>query len=834
LFQRNEHVRRAGGWFGAVTGIISLLLTIAPQPASAGEVAADLRPTGNFSASAIEPSDPGGGTPGSTPDGSFEGAGSHPLSDETLLVDVRINGHSIGKIGEFVKRHGELMVRPSELRDLGLRIPDSLVVGGRDLIAMSDVRGLSWNLDEKNMVMDITAGDNLLIPNQVQIEREPASGHREIASGTGMTVNYDALGTFSGGQAGLSGSADVRAFSPWGVASSTWLGYAGATSNSADGPTAIRLDSTYSFADVNSLRRYSAGDYITSGLSWTRPVRMGGLQVRSDFTMRPDLVTFPLPTIKGSTAVPSTVEVLADGSLSASSRVAAGPFQVSQLPVVSGAGTISMTMTDALGQQVTTTQPFYASTDLLAPGLKTFSAQAGLVRHNWGADSNNYGKPAFAGMYRRGMSPTFTFEASTEGTPGTVQAGAGGVKQIGHLGVINFAGAASGGWGNAGGQITAGAQRIGRTLSLGGSATLATPGYRDVAAMNGDGIVRKQLSGFTGLNLKHFGSLGAVYAGIDRDPSPRPIAGALAEAQHSHVLSANYSFQFHRATFYASQFKDFSNGGGTGLQVGITIPLGRRDSVSVTGTSNGDMQLQAQRSTALVGEWGYNAYLSAGNSNHAFGQVQYKSPVGMFGAGVDESSGTATARVEAQGAVSVTDRAVFPSNTIYDSFAVVDTGSVPHVHVLQENREVGRTNSSGKLLVPDMRAFDVNRLAITATDIPADVTLDTAAREIRPQDRSGVVVKFPVKVSHGALLKLVDDTGRPLELGSVATLHATGAQAPIGYDGEAYVADLGSRNELSVERKDGKHCTVTFGYKPVAGDIPSIGPLHCAVKEDTP
>ena len=834
MFQRNEHVRRAGGWFGAVTGIISLLLTLAPPPASAGAIAAARAKGGMGAAGAAAPV-ADGATPASMADPSFEGSSGRPMGDETMLVDVRINGHSIGKIGEFVKRRGALMVRPSELRDLGLRVPDSLVAGGRDLIAMSDVRGLSWNLDEKNMVMDITAGDDLLIPNQVQIEREPASGHREIASGTGVTVNYDALGTFSGGgQAGLSGSADVRAFSPWGVASSTWLGYAGATSNSADGPKAIRLDSAYSFADVNSLRRYSVGDYITSGLSWTRPVRMGGLQVRSDFTMRPDLVTFPLPTIKGSTAVPSTVEVLADGNLSASSRVAAGPFQVSQLPVVSGAGTISMTMTDALGQQVTTTQPFYASTDLLAPGLKTFSAQAGLVRHNWGADSNNYGKPAFAGMYRRGMSPTFTFEASTEGTPGTVQAGAGGVKQIGHFGVINFAGAASAGWGNAGGQFTAGAQRIGRTFSLGGSATLATPGYRDIAAMNGDGIVRKQLSGFTGLNLKRFGSLGAVYAGIDRDAAPTSLAGAFAEAQHSHVLSANYSFQFHRATFYASQFKDFSNGGGTGLQVGVTIPLGRRDSVSVTGTSDGNVQMQAQRSAALVGEWGYNGYLSAGNSNHAFGQMQYKSPVGLFGAGVDESSGTATARVEAQGALSVTDGAVFPSNTIYDSFAVVDTGSVPHVHVLQENREVGRTNSSGKLLVPDMRAFDVNRLAITATDIPADVTLDTAAREIRPQDRSGVVVKFPVKVSHSALLKLVDEAGKPLELGSLATLHATGAQAPIGYDGEAYVAGLGSRNELSVERKDGKHCTVTFDYKPVAGDIPSIGPLHCAVKEDTP
>lgn len=830
MFPHSDQLRGVGRWLG-IAGIICCLLPLASRPARAAEVVAVGRVTGSVPAAVtVASSDRSNGASAS----SYEDAGGQP-GDEPLLVDVRINGHPIDKIGEFVNRLGTLMVRPSELRDLGFRIPDSLIAEGGDLIAVSDVPGLTCSLDEKSMVMNITASDDLLMPTELQaVGQQSTWSHREIVSGTGMTVNYDALGTFSRGHMGMTGSADLRAFSPLGVASSSWLGYLGATPNSSDGSTAVRLDSAYTFADANSLRRYSVGDYITSGLSWTRPIRMGGVQVRSDFSMRPDLVTLPLPTIKGSTAVPSTVEVLANGNLSASSQVAPGPFQVSQLPVVSGAGTISMTVTNALGQQVTTTQPFYASTDLLAPGLKTFAIQSGFVRRNWGSASNEYGKFAGSGMYRRGLTPTFTIEGSAEATPGTIQAGAGGVKQIGHFGVINFAAAGSAGSRRTGGQITAGAQRIGRTFSLGGSAALATRDYRDVAALNGDGVVRKQISAFTSLNLRRFGSLGAVYAGIDRDTLPDAPTSTLAAAQHHHVASANYSFQFHRATLYASEFKDFSSGGASGLQVGLTIRLGRRDSVTTTGTSDGNVQMQAQRSAASVGEWGYNAYLSAGLSSHAFAQAQYKSPVGLFTGGVDASSGTASARLEAQGAVSLTDGAVFPSNTVFDSFAVVDTGSVPHVHVLQENRDVGKTNSSGRLLVPDMRAFDLNHLAIAATDIPADVTLDTSTREIRPQDRSGVVVKFPVKVSHSALLKLVDETGQPLGLGDVATLRATSAAAPIGYDGAAYIADLGPHNELSVERKDGRHCTVSFDYKPVAGDIPSIGPLRCVEKENRP
>ena len=101
---------------------------------------------------------------------------------------------------------------------------------------------------------------------------------------------------------------------------------------------AIRLDSTYVYSDPDTLRRYRLGDFITGGLGWTRPVRLGGVQVNSDFSMRPDLVTFPLPSVEGSVAVPSTVDVLVNSTRLLSRQVQPGPFQIPQLPVITGAG----------------------------------------------------------------------------------------------------------------------------------------------------------------------------------------------------------------------------------------------------------------------------------------------------------------------------------------------------------------------------------------------------------------------------------------------------------------------------------------------------------------
>jgi outer membrane usher protein len=745
-------------------------------------------------------------------------------SDEILLLEVDVNGHSIGKIGEFILRHGTLMARPDELRDLGFRVPDSRTSGPRSPIALSDVPGLTWSLDQKNQELHVRATDNHLLPTRLQLDgREESEDRRAIESGTGVTLNYDIAGTATNGHTGATGSLDLRAFSPRGVVSSGWLKPDGSGTKKA-----IRLDSAYTFADVNTMRRYSLGDFVTSGLAWTRPVHLEGAQIRSDFSTRPDLITFPMPTVGGSAAVPSTVDVLANGSVVSSGQVGAGPFETPQLPVMSGAGTISMTVTNAMGQQVTLTQSFYASSALLAPGLQTFAGQAGLVRRNWGLASNDYGKLAGIALYRGGLTPKFTVEGSAEGTPGAITAGAGGVQQMGNLGVLNFAAAASTGSGHPGVQLSVGAQRIGRAFSLGASAIIATRDYRDVASMNGDGIPRKQLSAFTSLSVRRLGTAGVAYAGIDQDVPPAKVPMAVVAAQHSHVLSCTYSRQIRHVSLYAAEFKNFAAAGGSnGLQVGLTIPFGRRSSVNVSASSDGSVQTQVQEAAPFIGDWGYDAYASAGNSEHEFEQVQYKSPVGLFTAGLDRSAGETTLRMEAQGALSVVDRGLFPSNTIYDSFAIVDTGSMPNVRVLEENRDVGRTNSSGRLLVPDMHSFDLNHIAIEPTDIPPDTTISSSSHELRPQDRSGVVVKFPIKISHGALLKLVDGAGVALPLGSTAILQATGAKFPIGYDGEAYLEDLSPHNEITVERTDGQRCAVAFDYRPVPGDVPTIGPLRC-------
>ena len=784
-----------------------------------------------------------GGTANSSPTNAWlmksgdSSAGVDPAAgstDEPLLLEVYVNGHSINKIGNFVLRHGVLMAKPEELRQLGFRVPEMLKK--TELISLSSLQGFLWSIDVKNQILKVSVSESELIPTLLQRGDSPEttskqgreSQHRHIESGTGVTFNYDEIGTYSAGQLGGSGTLAFQAFAPFGVFSSGWLNFAGATAFGGGNYSSIRLDTAYTYSNADSLQQFIAGDYITDGLSWTRPVHLEGMQFHSDFALRPDLITFPLPSLTGTASVPSTVTILANGNQVLSSQVGSGPFQTPQLPVISGAGTISMTMTNAMGQQVTVNQPFYTSAQLLKPGLRQYSAQAGLVRRNWGTIDGAYGKMAGAALIRQGISPKLTLEGSTEETVGANNIGGGGVYEVGTLGVVSGDVAVSNGDGLWGSLYQAGVQHIGMILSIGGQWIEATKNYRDVAAMNGEGVTRRQVSAYFSLASKRLGSVGAAYSDVRQDAAVVHIPFNQTEPITNRIVSFNAAKQWRKLNFYVDDYINLTGQGNyNGLEGGVSIAFGHRSSVSVGGTSDGLGFTQVQQSAPDIGDWGYNAYFSAGSGNNQFAQLEYKSPYGIVLGGVDTGGGTTTVQMEAQGAVSYVDKGLFPSNTIYDSFAIVDTNPLKNVQVYQENRNIGSTGRSGKLLVPDMRSYDVNLISISPGDVPLDVTLDNDQMTIRPQDRSGGIVKFPMQFSHGALVKIVDNDGKPIPVGSTVTLSSTGVMFPVGYDGDVYMKNLGAKNEISVELDKGGRCTASFHYKPSPGQIPAIGPVTC-------
>jgi outer membrane usher protein len=373
--------------------------------------------------------------------------------------------------------------------------------------------------------------------------------------------------------------------------------------------------------------------------------------------------------------------------------------------------------------------------------------------------------------------------------------------------------------------VEAGFARSARPISLNLNAIWAQRDFRDIAAQNFDPLPTLQLNAGVGLELGRLGSVSVAYNRIDRPAD----AATEQEEQRARLVSATYSIQLGRVSGFADAFHDLVSHS-TGFMLGLTVPLGIRSSVTASGVSDSGHlygQIQSSQSAVEVGEFGYQVYAAEGSQSHEFANGMYISPWAQLSAGADRTSGQTSVRLEAQGAISALDGGVFASPPVNDAFAVVDTNGLAGVHVLRENRVAGETDSSGRIFIRDLRSFEVNHITIDPNDVPPDVGLSSATHDVRPQDRSGIVVPFQIRQSHSALLRLVDEKGVPLPLGSAATLRSSGVAVPVGYDGEAYVEDLAGRNELSVTEPDGKRCVATFDYVARPGDIPVIGPIPC-------
>src|SRR5712691_848912 len=257
-----------------------------------------------------------------------------------LQLEVYVNDAPTQLIGAFVQlADRRIAATRSELAEVGLKVPGSGSAGS--LVVIDDVPDITYRYDEPAQKIFFRLADEQRLRRTYDV-RGNSDAIVPARTDYGSVLNYTLFASaarspdssavaFSGANASL----DARMFGPLGTLSqSAILG-----STTTQGVDALRLDTAWTYSNPETLMTYRAGDTISGGLGWTRPIRLGGLQVQRNFALRPDLVTLPLPGFSGSAAVPSTVDVYLNSVKTYSQEVPSGPYQLNNLPVLSGGGT---------------------------------------------------------------------------------------------------------------------------------------------------------------------------------------------------------------------------------------------------------------------------------------------------------------------------------------------------------------------------------------------------------------------------------------------------------------------------------------------------------------
>jgi len=740
-----------------------------------------------------------------------------------VVLQIQINGSAGSEMVVALRDTSTVWLDADDFGRLRLRIPnrEPLVVDGVQHFPLQAIAGASISIDEATQLVSLTvpavafAGTNIAVADRPRhaisqanfggfINYEFGAEHDETNSAPTATA-----ATFE------TGFAELGIFGQHGVITNSVIGH-----NTVEERRAIRLESTWTYDFPARLQTLRIGDAISNGGRWSRAARFGGVQWGSNFAVRPDLVTSPLISAAGEAVVPSTVDVFINNQQVTSQPVPAGPFVIDRLPAISGAGDVRLVVRDAFGREQVITAPFYSSTVLLQKDLAQYSVELGQVRENFAIESNSYGPLLASATYRRGILDNLTLEAHGESQQsGSHALGLDAALRIANLGIVSATVAQGADDTDSGYLAALSFERGGRGFSLNARSQFAGDGFRQVGDTQLLLRPKQQHTLQASTNFYRAGSFAIAYAIATYANDPRREVG---------TLSYNLSLR-HIGYLGVSVSRTWSTQKSTNAFLVLTAPLGATRSASLSARYDKDETFNAQEVVAAFQRNppsgnGSGYRLSASTARNYSGSWQRQFDSAAIEVEAAKYFQTRAERATLSGAAVVLGGDIYTTRAVNDSFVLVDVAGIPDIGVMVDNQVARRTDTNGRALIRNLRAYDTNRLSIDPRELPLDTSIQSEKITITPRYRSGAVVKFPIKRERSATFKLVQADGRPVPTGAEVILK--GSRFPVALDGLVYVTGFDHGMTAQAEWNGGA-CAFRIAA-PIGEDpLPDMGTIVC-------
>ncbi|SFF55547.1 outer membrane usher protein [Fontimonas thermophila] len=699
----------------------------------------------------------------------------HPDHPTPLLLRVLVSPIDPGQDAVIIRAPDGTLYAPPEVY-AALQLPPPgppLVHAGRRYHALDRVAGLRFAVDACRQILSLDRS-GIAGTTTRALHTEPAPLRVTPEPGGYMQVQAQYLHADSVDD--VSALIDAGLFGSAGLLRQT-LRHAGST--------IVRLDTHWTYDDPVGMTRLDVGDGITRGGVFGRSLRFGGVQWGRDFSLRPDLVTFPLPDLTDAAALPSAIDVYVDGTLRARDRVPAGPFQLSEVPVLSGAGEIQLVITDLLGRSRIVRYAFYAAPELLRPGLSDYTLEAGFERHGYGLSSLDYGAGFAAATWRYGIADHLTVETHVEASTHRQMAGAGYALLLPGVGVLSSGLAQSAGDGR-GGQLYVGLDRQGRDWSLAAQYLVGSDDYLRLGetepATLRRGFVRASRRLRSGASL----SLGWI--------------DDLRAAGHLSILSAGYARQIGAGwSVNLGGTVDLHDSAGDSLL--LTVAYAGSPTVSSYGFAQQSdsgtlLRIGTQRNPLHELDWSARATVDRGLIDRISAGGDYRTTRGAVHADVEHGDHDAL-RLGIDTGIVVLGHDRMWTRPLDGPFALVETDAPQPIHVQIENRASGRSRAGAPLLVTDLRPYQINRISVAPSDFGIERRIDGFERRVAAPGYGGVRVRFTSDARPMRRLRLLLPDGRDVPAGA----DVTGGDEPafVGLRGETVVAAPSGRHRLRAD-----------------------------------
>ncbi|WP_336042792.1 fimbria/pilus outer membrane usher protein [Acinetobacter pittii] len=759
-----------------------------------------------------------------------------------LFLNISVNSNvSKDLISVRQDQDRKLYIRSRDLKTLRLKMGEHIL--DNQWVCINDLNGIQFKYLENEQSLNLKVPSNMLTGYSVDLNGQQITSPQllKMKPLNAAILNYSLYQTMTNDENVFSGTAEGIFNSAIGNFFSGVL-YNGSNENSYSHEKWVRLESKWQYVDPEKIRIYTLGDFISNSPDWGSSVRLAGFQWSSAYSQRGDIVTSALPQFSGSAALPSTLDLYVNQQKIYSGLVPSGPFDIKQLPFISG-NEVTLVTTDATGQQSITKKPYYFSSKILAKGINEFSVDVGVPRYNYGLYSNDYDDATFAsGAIRYGYSNSLTLSGGAEAsTDGLSNLGTGFAKNILGIGVINADIAASQYKDENGYSALLGLEgRISKNISFNTSYRKVFDNYFDLARVSQvrylkDNQINPESQNYlnysaladeifrAGINYNFYAGYG-VYLGYNQ----------IKYSDNSYkLLSTNLSGSLDKNWgFYASAYKDYENHKDYGVYFALRYtPSSKVNAITSVSSDSGSLRYRQEifgLSEPQIGSFGWGGYVERdqdANENNASVYASYRARAAYLTGRYNRFGDNDQVAVSATGSLVAAAGRIFAANEIGDGYAVV-TNAGPQSQILNGGVNLGTTDKSGRFLIANLRPYMSHHIYLDPSYLPLEWEVSSTNQTAFVGYRQGTLVDFGAHQVISGLVKLVDQNNSPLMPGY--TVRINGQQnGMVGYDGEVFIPNLLKQNKLEVDLLDHGSCQVDFTYNSNQYSTKKLGPYVC-------